>query len=170
MSQESQQPVINQQTRKLLEDLFQFLSCALPFHIQLAGQASLKRLELINRLKDVLSDHSSIDDEEQQPTITCSSSDSTNQLSRDSGSSQRSSNASNIQATLHQDGTFLSEGLGAKNRYKAEYDHAGRDDTELTFVKNEIISIGHKLDENWWIGLKDGIIGLVPSAFLRPTW
>ena len=75
----------------------------------------------------------------------------------------------NCVAIFQQGGTFSSEGLSAKCRYKAEWDHQARDDFELAFAKNEIILIGHKLDENWWIGLKDGIIGLVPSVYLRPT-
>lgn len=75
----------------------------------------------------------------------------------------------NHAAILHQDGTFSSEGLNTKCRYRAEWDRQARDEFELSFTRNEIISIGHKLDENWWIGFKDGMIGLVPSTYLRPT-
>lgn len=59
-----------------------------------------------------------------------------------------------------------------ENLYYSAYACNGASESELTFVRGEIIHvISRDLDpENWWVGELSGKIGLVPKTFLVPAY
>ena len=44
-------------------------------------------------------------------------------------------------------------------------DYTPRDDYELPFNTNDMISVIEKLDDTWWSGKLNGLVGCFPVAF-----
>jgi hypothetical protein len=42
----------------------------------------------------------------------------------------------------------------------------GRSDAELSFKRGDIITVMDILDDHWWKGMKDNVIGFVAAAYV----
>ena len=49
---------------------------------------------------------------------------------------------------------------------KALYSYTGSSDQELPFVEGDILTIVEHTDDSWWKAVSDGIVFLVPAAYL----
>ena len=50
----------------------------------------------------------------------------------------------------------------------AIYSYNAQNDDELTFLKDSVINVVSKDDQDWWKGELNGEVGMIPSTYVQP--